>query len=300
LDSIIDLGDIQPDIYEQLGTKPKFWFEHPVFGKCLCKSVRPDTGEDWSEVVAAGIAERLGLPHAEYKYARYKGQRAVLTPTILPDLTALILGNELLTHLDPTYKEGVQSSTQVAHTVHLVMQLLDHVRAPKTSNSYPTPVGSAADVFAGYLAFDALIGNTDRHHANWGIVIGPEAEVRLAPTFDHASSLGCHENDDRRALRLVGKDRNFTVASFASKAGSGFYDDTALSKRVSTIDAFATACAMRTTVAQGWLDRIASLAEEDFVELIAKVPTPLISETARLFAVELLKENQRRLAALRE
>lgn len=38
-----------------------------------------------------------------------------------------------------------------------------------------------------------MIGNVDRHHENWGILrkrVDGEWYGRLAPTFDHASSLG--------------------------------------------------------------------------------------------------------------
>lgn len=46
---------------------------------------------------------------------------------------------------------------------------------------------SAFDCFAGLLVFDALVGNTDRHHENWAIV---EDTGLLAPSFDHGASLG--------------------------------------------------------------------------------------------------------------
>jgi hypothetical protein len=52
---------------------------------------------------------------------------------------------------------------------------------------------------------DALIGNTDRHHENWGLVLqgtSDHQDLRLAPTFDHASSLGRNETDERREARL--------------------------------------------------------------------------------------------------
>ena len=50
---------------------------------------------------------------------------------------------------------------------------------------------------------DALIGNTDRHHENWGILVRRGRGVLLgevAPSFDHASSLG-------RELRDIGPGR---------------------------------------------------------------------------------------------
>jgi hypothetical protein len=48
------------------------------------------------------------------------------------------------------------------------------------------------DLFHGLFrqfVFDALIGNSDRHQDNWGI-LRSEAGTRLAPAFDNGSSLG--------------------------------------------------------------------------------------------------------------
>jgi hypothetical protein len=43
------------------------------------------------------------------------------------------------------------------------------------------------------LSFDAIIGNTDRHSENWGLIVrnAPDGlKYSLAPTFDNGSSLG--------------------------------------------------------------------------------------------------------------
>ena len=40
--------------------------------------------------------------------------------------------------------------------------------------------------------FDALIGNTDRHQENWGIIFLPDCTCCLSPLFDNGTSLG-HE-----------------------------------------------------------------------------------------------------------
>ena len=46
------------------------------------------------------------------------------------------------------------------------------------------------------LAFDALIGNTDRHQDNWGIIETPirhgAPKMRISPVFDNGTSMG-HE-----------------------------------------------------------------------------------------------------------
>ena len=55
---------------------------------------------------------------------------------------------------------------------------------------------SALDVFVGYLLLDAWIGNTDRHHENWGFVLVGEANERgrLAPRM-------CSRADVRSRLK---------------------------------------------------------------------------------------------------
>jgi hypothetical protein len=40
------MGQAQEEI---MGTRAKFWFDHPQLGRCLFKYIRPGTGEDWSD-----------------------------------------------------------------------------------------------------------------------------------------------------------------------------------------------------------------------------------------------------------
>jgi len=61
---IIDVPSEDSQALEQMGSKPKFWFEDRELGLCLFKKIRQDTGEDWAEKVAAELAETLGIPHA--------------------------------------------------------------------------------------------------------------------------------------------------------------------------------------------------------------------------------------------
>jgi hypothetical protein len=62
---IIEVPDDAAESEEAMGSKFKFWFEHPDLGKCLFKQVRPNTGEDWSEKVAL-----LGLRGLMYNELR--------------------------------------------------------------------------------------------------------------------------------------------------------------------------------------------------------------------------------------
>jgi hypothetical protein len=49
---IITVPDDAADLTEQLGTKPKFWFQGDNSVNYLFKEGRPGTGDDWSEKVA--------------------------------------------------------------------------------------------------------------------------------------------------------------------------------------------------------------------------------------------------------
>lgn len=61
-------------------------------------------------------------------------------------------------------------------------------------------VANAAEWWGAVLAFDALIGNTDRHPDNWGVLVrlgvGTAPTYAMAPAFDNATSLA-YEIQDR-------------------------------------------------------------------------------------------------------
>jgi serine/threonine protein kinase HipA of HipAB toxin-antitoxin module len=93
-------------------------------------------------------------------------------------------------------------------------------------------------VFVGYLLLDALIGNQDRHHENWGLIKAPGAGLSLSPTFDHASSLGRNELDAERIERLTTKDSGRGVAHYVRRARSGLYRTQSSRAPLTTLDAF--------------------------------------------------------------
>jgi hypothetical protein len=77
------------------------------------------------------------------------------------------------------------------------------------------------------MTLDALIGNTDRHHENWGMLqystenMPNDADRRLiiAPSFDHASSLGRELRDEKRAKLL----RDGHVGAYVRGGHGGVY-----------------------------------------------------------------------------
>lgn len=123
----------------------------------------------------------------------------------------LVHGNALLAEQRPeTVDEGD------SYTLEAIHQALE---------DYPPPPGvdgsSAWETFVGYLVLDALIGNTDRHAANWAVIVSEPGRY-LAPTFDHASSLGFLLSDPERLKRIVSRDLDYTPEAFADRAKTKF------------------------------------------------------------------------------
>jgi serine/threonine protein kinase HipA of HipAB toxin-antitoxin module len=95
---------------------------------------------------------------------------------------------------------------QKDHNLRNIFKALDSgFRAKKFARA-------AKERIASYIVLDAVIGNTDRHHENWGLLIerrGEDTFGLIAPSFDHASSLGRELENKRREMllkeRRVGK-----------------------------------------------------------------------------------------------
>jgi len=160
-------------------------------------------------------------------------------------------------------------------------------------------IKTASEMFIAYLMFDCLISNPDRHHENWGVVSDSiYSEMWLAPTYDHASGLGCRVSDEERKRRLATKDKRYTVTGFVNKAQSAFYGKDL--KRLKTIDAFTLASKLNKEASDYWLNKVKRLPIRSVEDIFNKIPPHLISNAAIDFALEIFKENRKRLLKTQE
>lgn len=297
--------EVPPDAstqLEQLGTKGKFWYRDGMKRRVLFKEGRPGTGENWAEKVCCEIARLLGLPHAEYDLALWNGRQGVASPSIVPRQGRLILGNELLAKVfEHEAYDPVAGYRDSQHTLRRVVAVL---RSPdvKTPFGWPCPpeVRSAEGTFAGYLLLDALVGNQDRHHENWALIFTQDHGLTLAPTFDHASSLGRNESDTARVERLTTQDAGRSVAHYAARARSGLYDTKSSKHPMSTLEAFAAATRLAPGAGHHWLRCLAALEPVDFESVLNQIPGDWITPPAIHFALEMILFNRKRLLELRD
>ncbi len=271
----------------------------------MCKLPRPGTGEDWSEKVASELAALLELPHADYELGIYSEMKCVLSRSFLPNACSLIHGNELLGKTDALYGQiNISRFHAAAYTVEAVCAALEQARCELPIGWNPLPeIRTPFDVFVGYLLLDAVIGNTDRHDENWAIIEmwGESPQDRyLAPTFDHASSLGCHLTDQNRKRRLVTNDSGFTVEAYADKARSAFFEDRFALHPMSTLDVFRKVAEKSPVAAHVWQRNLHAMEMEQLNQIFAALPPERCSSASLEFARRIVLHNKSRLAAAAE
>ncbi|MCY3831069.1 MAG: HipA domain-containing protein [Rhodospirillaceae bacterium] len=289
---IVQIESDEAGIPEQLGTKEKFWIKRGA-EDWLLKFGRPGTGENWAEKAACELARALEIPCAQYELACFGDQQCVISQSIVPEGERLVFGNELLARVSVEYDATLRYE-QRRHTVSLVMGYIREARAEPPSE-WQHPEIDACGVFLGYLLLDALIGNTDRHHENWGMLVQSPEKVRIAPTFDHASSLGRELADTEREARLLTNDARYSVSGYVAKARSGFYGPVSSGKAAGCVEALRTGVRFAGNATGFWRRRLEALQQADIEKVFAEFPPGWMSATAGKFAVACVSENRRRI-----
>ncbi|MGA0532958.1 HipA domain-containing protein [Hansschlegelia sp. KR7-227] len=298
---VFDVSAWQAYRPEALGTKEKRWLtspaEHSLPGRMhLFKIGRAGTGENWSEKVVSEIAKGMGLPCAQYDFATSDNEKGVITPRFLADGGTFFAGNFLLSTITDGY-DGEKRFQQIKYTIDRVVSVLKSLPLLHRYDGFDNPTNiTPIEVFLGYLILDILVGNTDRHHENWGVIanVGErDVSLRLAPTFDHASSLGRNEPDDRRRMRLSTNDRRATVCSYAHRGKSAFYAGKSEKHTLLLRDTLGVIKYLNPKACRYWAETAVGLTETFFEEIFLQIDPSLIESSAIDFALAMLKCNQR-------
>lgn len=291
---IFPVLDVPPNAsgqLEQLGSKSKFWYDvqgHPF----LFKEGRAGTGENWAEKAAAEIAAALTLPRATYELACCGDRRGVTTPSFVPEDGRLIHGNELLARIFSGYENTHHYSAHM-HTVRRAFAALSRPALYTPLDwERPEAINNASGVFTGYLMLDALVGNQDRHDENWGVIVAA-GTAYLAPTFDHASSLGRNETDKNRLDRLNTRDKGRTVERYVRRARSALYLNEKEQCPLTTLGAYAEAKKIEPRAAEYWESRLSLMNDDFFREIIDRLPNDWASDIAKDFAFRMLQVNKK-------
>lgn len=299
---IIEVPADVPREQEQMGTKFKFWYFDKKHGYCLFKEGHPNTGEDWAERVVAELCELLEMPHAVYKLAVWRNRTGVISPNFIRENEILVPGNEVLFRRDASYPKKEKKTKK--HSVETIFTTFEPLEVQLPTGMLPHDITTAQQVFLGYLMLDVWIGNTDRHHENWAMIRQSQDGIfinRLAPTHDHAASLGCMLQDKDRYERLTTKDKNRRIEAYvnSAKARSAIYGDATDTKPLTLIDAFRAASLHNPQATGIWLKQLEHVIIKDVWEVFERIPKERISGEAKEFALRMLEINRERILRLK-
>ena len=268
---------------EQLGSKPKFWF-YRGDQRWLFKEARANTGEDWAEKAAAEIAPLVGVSAARVELAVARGKSGSATLNFVDSNAGEVLvhGNELLAGQVLGYDKRKQQK-QSDHTLENIREAVQKV--------FPEDQAVAIlQTLAGYAVFDAVIVNTDRHHENWGVLFSlelavGEGRVRVAPSFDHASSLGRELLDGARERYLT----SGSMRRYMKNGRGGIYRDSNDSHGANPLDLVRFGLLRFPEYFSGSSKRAAQLDMVSVARIFEEIPAERMSVSARQFAFEFVQ-----------
>jgi hypothetical protein len=297
---------------EKAATSVATWLEEPeTRRRWLHKdTVIPangiEQGEDWSEVASTAVAKKLGIPCADTRLCRRNGRRGSLSGDVNMEGHSLYNGYVVLEecpsvldyfpHIegDPGFDPDRPMVKRPGHRLDNIKEALAGARAP-ASFTGPDSL-DAFDVFVGYLLFDALVANRDRHEQNWAVLTPglTSLPVLLAPSYDHASSLGYNLTDERRRIELA---RQGGIASWAAGGTAWRFEHTGSPRTAqSLVELFASGLDLASSEAAAhWTQQVRDLNLQPVLEDLSSGAVPEMSVDASTFACELLVHNLERL-----
>lgn len=269
---------------EPLGTKEKYWTKDK---KLLFKIGRENTLENCSEKIACEIAKLIGIPTAEYELAKYRNgveKLGVVSNNFLKEGESLKLINEVLAIATKDY-EKEKRYKQTEYTLNKSLEIVKGLQEA-------TEAQDMLCNFVGYLIFDCLIGNQDRHHENWGFIIGNKS-IQLAPSFDHASGVASKVSDKEAKERLNTNDKNRSVEAFCKRAKTPFYNEQG--EVLKTFKVVNELCKKPQTKQYSlqWIQKISQLTQADYQGILDKIPREFITQNQKDFIKVLLAMNTR-------
>lgn len=137
----------------------------------------------YSEYLGCKIAKIIGLPVqnvilGEYTYKNKNGETHTRPACLCEDLRK---DNEILLEMDTLSLSNYEDIPKEL-SFENINNKINHIKGLNNQE--------LKDFYYDMFIFDALIGNTDRHNGNWGIITDKfSSHVRIAPIYDCGSSL---------------------------------------------------------------------------------------------------------------
>lgn len=165
----------------------------------MVREKRDYTPENWSEILAYEIGTQLGFNVLRYDLAIHNGRIGCISKNMITPSKneSLVEGHQILSRYDSTYDPSNKNSYS-RYTFGFVQEALKAYDA-----------AFYIEDFIRTLIFDAIIGNSDRHQSNWGIILSTKIEdnnisiiKKAAPIYDSGCCLEREFGEEQIQMHL--------------------------------------------------------------------------------------------------
>ena len=288
--------NVLPRETEGRGSRRKVWVRwEDDRTEWLLKFPRPGTGEHWAEKLAAEIGRLINVNTAIVELAQSGPELATICQSFLPaaddsydyptSFTPYFHGSEFLDLVIPNYDISLVRSNR-RHNLKNIIAAIVQVTGVRSTNPMPG-WDTMMEQLASYAFLDGLIGNTDRHHENWMVAYVVDAgniEMHIAPSFDHASSLGRELHDTKRERILATNG----VLNYLQKGRGGVFVDNTRHRAPSPLLLAQMLCRWKPVLARNWSHQLNSIPDAEFRSVIDKIPPQFMSDIAKEFAYQIV------------
>ena len=200
----------------------------------------------------------------------------------MPENYNLIHGNEVLESTDFPHAFDDLNFHRADQTLGNIWLALDRTFESEAART------EAKNQFAGYLVLDAVVGNTDRHSENWGILQRQDVSRRvesLAPSYDHGSSLG-HELMEEGRERFLAGNR---VGDYAERGRGQIYWQKTDKRGPSPLELTRLAISQYPEPFRTAIAKLENMDDPSLQGIVDSVPEDWMTPSARTFALELMR-----------
>jgi len=239
------------------------------------------TGEYWAEKLASQLAEVLEIECAKVDIGTFQGKVGSMSYMILKENEELREGIQYITTTYKSYDEDkfIDYITGESYSINMIYNSIKET--------------GLFNEFLKIPIFDALIGNSDRHHSNWGIIKDKKSgALSLSPLYDNGSSLCCLIKDKDVESFLKDKMRFNSLIFSKSKSMIRWSGN----KRIRHFELVEEIKKQYFSETIGFVKKIKNNLNDKVIEdIISKYDDIIISKNLKKLLFEFLKERRNRI-----
>jgi HipA-like C-terminal domain len=287
---VIDVSTWPTVLVESRGLRAKDWVQDPSGTHWLRKEPKESRPFEVAiEALMLRLADEVGVTSAlgsacVWKHGDVENRGLAVELFLDRDREQLTLGSACMSRDDAEY----DAARKWDQTVSRVRAVLEAASGGEGSTLLMD--------FARMIAFDAWIGNGDRHQENWGIIEPSGAgQARLAPMYDPASCLGAELLDGNGHLEEATCPPE-KLARYVAGCPSGFGDGARPIRLEQVVLEMSSWPEWRNNV-RPWVAAFAK-GMDTFEALLPTVPSSWLPQHRKQFALRLLRQRLRWLEGL--